>query len=139
MINEVINLKEGKVLKDNEAKDEIIKFFKFIQQNSLQVKDFNVNKYDYKDNETNDVFLYELSYGLLNMDNIIINDNEIRMINLHYYFMKNNFNNTERNDEFKILLNDDSSIWYRFIKDKNSILFTYGIEYDYKITFMLSW
>lgn len=96
MINEVINLKEGKVLKDNEAKDEIIKFFKFIQQNSLQVKDFNVNKYDYKDNETNDVFLYELSYGLLNMDNIIINDNEIKMINLHYYFMKNNFNNTDR-------------------------------------------
>lgn len=139
MINEVIKLKEGTVLKDNEAKDEIIKFFKFIQQNSLQVKDFNVNKYDYKDNETNDDFLYELSYGLLNMDNIIINDNEIKMINLHYYFMENNFNNTERNDEFKILLNNDSSIWYRFIKDKNSILFTYGIEDDYKMTFMFSW
>ena len=73
------------------------------------------------------------------MDNIIINDNEIKMINLHYYFIENNFNNTERNDEFKILLNDDSSIWYRFIKDKNSILFTYGIEDDYKITFMFSW
>lgn len=128
MINEVINLKEGKVLKDNEAKDEIIKFFKFIQKQNLILKDFYVNKYNYI--QQSDEYLYELHDIELNKDNISIDDTNIN-IKIPIYVA----------NEF-IIINGNTNIWYRYIKDKNDVVLSYGIDNEnekYKITYIFSW
>ena len=128
MINEVINLKEGKVLKDNEAKDEIIKFFKFIQKQNLILKDFYVNKYNYI--QQSDEYSYELHDIELNKDNISIDDININ-IKIPIYVA----------NEF-IIINETTNIWYRYIKDKNDVVLSYGIDNEnekYKITYIFSW
>lgn len=128
MINEVINLKEGKVLKDNEAKDEIIKFFKFIQKQNLILKDFYVNKYNYI--QQSDEYSYELHDIELNKDNISIDDININ-IKIPIYVA----------NEF-IIINENTNIWYRYIKDKNDVVLSYGIDNEnekYKITYIFSW
>lgn len=128
MINEVINLKEGKLLKDNEAKDEIIKFFKFIQKQNLILKDFYVNKYNYI--QQSDEYSYELHDIELNKDNISIDDTNIN-IKIPIYVA----------NEF-IKINENTNIWYRYIKDKNDVVLSYGIDNEiekYKITYIFSW
>lgn len=128
MINEVINLKEGKVLKDNEAKDEIIKFFKFIQKQNLILKDFYVNKYNYI--QQSDEYSYELHDIELNKDNISIDDININ-IKIPIYVA----------NEF-IIINENTNIWYRYIKDENDVVLSYGIDNEnekYKITYIFSW
>lgn len=128
MINEVIKLKEGTVLKDNEAKDEIIKFFSFIQKQNLILKDFYVNKYNYI--QQSDEYSYELHDIELNKDNISIDDTNIN-IKIPIYVA----------NEF-IIINETTNIWYRYIKDKNDVVLSYGIDNEnekYKITYIFSW
>lgn len=128
MINEVIKLKEGTVLKDNEAKDEIIKFFNFIQKQNLILKDFYVNKYNYI--QQSDEYSYELHDIELNKDNISIDDTNIN-IKIPIYVANE-----------VIIINENTNIWYRYIKDKNDVVLSYGIDNEnekYKMTFICSW
>lgn len=130
MTKEVIELQEGKILRGNYAKDEIINLFKNFQTNSTVISKLTIDKYNYGFESNKDEYTLRLTNVDVDTYSTYISKYNIQIDN---DLLKRNI---------CIILEDENLSWINYYKEGNDVIISYEIknEYErYKMTYTLNW